>query len=472
MAALGLLVLLAAGLRLGVALATVDIPGDGPSRAALGYQCLASPRLVRDGHWLPLGEVLVGLANLLVPDPLWAARALALVTGTASVRLLAQMTAVLWGPAAGLAAGALLALLPMHVAASATALIDVPALFFLLLGLLAVRALARTARPVGPLLGLALASALATGTRYEGWILLAVAPLHQLTAGAGVGRAALALLAVLPVPTFWTVGALGGPSGLLAALAFVQESAAAVGGTAVPLAPAVRLAGERLVAILGPATATLAVAGLLAPRAVADRAARAGSLTGILALSITCGALVELARGRGESFVDRYALPAAVLLLPFAVGALAPALGSIRRGGALVLALAGSTGLATWLAPPQLYLQRRIPDEVVELARFLDRERPPGAAILFTRAGWLPTYVPLLHRLGRDEYRIVSWYLPDPALRAFLARARPALLVTRSGDEPFVERIRAAGAEPGAPTVRFGRLEVRPLALPEAAGGS
>lgn len=453
-----------------MALATVDIPGDGPTRAALGYQWLEAPRLVRDGHWLPLGEVLVGLAYVLVREPLWAARSLALVTGSASPALLALVAAGLWGRPVGLAAGLLLAFLPMHVALSASALIDAPSLFFLLCALLAARRLAQSARLRGPLLQLALAGALATGTRYETWLLLPLVPLHQLLAGAGAARAFFAFLALVPIPAFWTATALGGLAGLASAFAYVVESGRALGGSSVPLGEGLRLAAATLLAVLGPASAALVPVGLLAGRTAGGRAAWADAVVGLLLLLGFSALLLALAVGRGASLVDRYALDAAVLALPLAAAALGEALRPAGRGLALALALAASTALATWKDPPQLYLQRAIPPEVVELARRLDRERPPGTAVLFTRAGWLSTYVPLLHRLGREEYRIVSWYLSDRALRTFLARARPSLFVTRSGDEPFVERVRAAGGEPGPPIARFGRLELRPLALPAVVG--
>lgn len=461
--------LLAAALRLAVALSTVDVPGDGPTRAALGRQWAEAPRLVRDGHWLPLGEVLVGLANLLVPDPLWAARAPSLLTGSLSPLLLALLAAGLWGRRVGLAAGLLLALLPMHVALAASALIDVPSLCFLLLALLASRRLAGAERPARPLLGLALAGALATGTRYEGWLLLPAVALHQFLAHGRPGRTFLAVLVLLPVPAFWTATALGGPMGLLDAFGYVTASGATVGGAAVSPLEGSRIAAGKLLALLGPATATLAPVGLVAGLAGAGRAARAEAAAGLLLLVGFLALLAALAIGRGASLVDRYALDAAVFALPLAAAAIREALRPPRRGVALALALAGSTALATWAHPPRLYLQRAIPGEVVELARFLDRERPAGTAVLFTRAGWLPTYVPLLHRLGREEYRIVSWYLPEPALRAFLRRARPRLLITRAGDEAFLERVRAAGGEPGPPIARFRALEVRPLALSERA---
>lgn len=175
--------------------------------------------------------------------------------------------------------------------------------------------------------------------------------------------------------------------------------------------------------------------------------------------------LLVLAAGRGESLVDRYALSAATLALPLAAAGAIGWIAATPARIALVVLLATVTAAATRWRPPELYLRRGLPAEIGQLAAWLDRERPPGTAVLFTRAGWWPTHVVLLHPLGRDEYRIVSWYLEDAALRAFIARAGPELLITRRGDEALVERVRAAGREPGPPLARFGSLEVRPLSL-------
>lgn len=467
--ALGLVVLVAGALRLALALWTVDAPGDGPSRALLGWQWLAAPRLVRDGHWLPLGEVLVGLANLVLPDPLWAARSLSLVTGTASVALLAGLARALFGPPAGLPAAALLALLPMHVALSATALVDAPALFFLLLALRLALATAAAARPVLPLAGLALAAGLATGLRYEPWLLVPLLALHQLLATRSLARAGLVLLAVLPMPAFWTLAALGGPAGLLGGLDYVAASGASAGGAPVPPSEAAAIAGAELLAALGPLTALLAAFGLVFLPFGGGRARAAAALLWLLLLGGCLALLLLLAAGRGASLVDRYALPGAVLALPLAAAALARLPVRPPVAAALVLAVASSTAIATWMRPPELYLRREVPAQVRAAADWLARQRRPGGAVLLTRAGWWSTYVALLARLGRDEHRIVSWYLEDRALRAFLARARPTLLVTRPADGRFLERIRAAGAEPGPPLATFGTFEIRPLRLPATA---
>ena len=461
-----LLVLLALALRLSLSLVTVDVPGDGPSRAALGRQWLEAPRLARDGHWLPFGEVLVGLANLVSPDPLWAARALSLATGTLSVGLLASLVGALIGPAAGLAAAALLALLPMHVAVSATALVDAPALFFLLLALRLALVVGKASRPAPALAGLAAAAALATGLRYEAWLLVPLLPLHQLLATGRAGRAALVLLAVLPLPAWWTFIALGGIGGLRDGLGYVTASGASLGGAAVSWPSAVMVAGGRLLGALGPLTAAVAVAGIAALPWRSGRARRAGLALLLLLLLACLALLLVLAAGRGESLLDRYALTAVTLALPLAGAGVTPWIAAPKPRIALVALLVATTALATWWHPPQLYLRRGLPAEIGRLAAWLDRERPPGTAVLFTRAGWWPTHVVLLHPLGREEYRIVSWYLEDAALRAFLLRARPGLLITRPGDEPFVDRVRAAGAEPDPPVARFGALEVRPLRLP------
>lgn len=455
-------------LRLAVALSTVDIPGDGPSRAALGWQWRHEPRIVGEGSWLPLGEVLVGLTSFLVPDPRWAARALSLVTGTLTIPLLASLALRIAGPAPAVAGAALLALLPIHVTLSASSLVDVPALFFFLLAIRLAMALPAQGRSWPLLACLALSGGIATGLRYEAWFLLLLLPLHRLLATRKPLEALLEALLLAPVPLSWLLTGLGGPAGLFAAFAQVGASGATVGGRTVGLAEAAGIALEKLAAQAGPATLALAAAGSFWLLLEHGRAVAADRILWLLATVVALLFTLVIARERGPSFVDRYALGAAVLFLPLAPLLLAPALVERLRGLLLVAALAGSTALATALAPPELYLARRFPSEVVELARFLDRERKAGEAILFTRAGWLPTYVPLLHPLGRDDYRIVSWYLAEPALRAFLARKRPALLVSRDGDEAFLARIRAAGAEPGERLARFGRLEVRRLHLPAA----
>lgn len=416
-----------------------------------------------DGYWLPLGEVLVGLVAFLVPDPRWAARALSLVTGTLTVPLLASLSARIVGPEPALAAAALLAVLPIHVTLSASSLIDVSALFFVVLTLRLATGLPAEGRSRPRLLALAVAGGLAAGLRYEAWGLLLLLPLHRLVATRRPLEALLVAALLAPVPVLWITFGLGGFEGLWAGFERIGASGATVGGRAVPIGEALAIATTKLALLTGPATLALAAAGFVllarSPSSAADR---------LLWLAATIGALVfvvVIARERGPSFVDRYALAATVLALPLATSAIAPALTEFVRAAALVAAIAGSTIVATFVAPPELYLARRFPETVVELAHWLDSNRRPRETVLFTRAGWLPTYIPLLHRIGRDEYRIVSWYLSEPALRAFVARSRPTFLVTRDGDETLVERVRAAGAEPSEPLARFGRLEVRRLRL-------
>lgn len=399
----------------------------------------------------------------LVPDPRWAARALSLTTGTLTVPVLASLVARITGPGPALAAAALLAVLPIHVTLSASSLIDVPALFFTLLALRLATALPAEGRSRPHLLALALVGGLASGLRYEAWVLLLLVPLHRLLATRKPLEALLVATLLAPVPVLWIIFGLGGFEGLSAAFERIGASGATVGGRAVSIGEAATIATAKLALLAGPATLALAAAGL-----VLLAQSRSSAADRLIWLAATIGAFVfviVIARERGPSFVDRYALAATVLALPLATFAIAPALAELVRAAALVAAIAGSTIVATVLTPPELYLARHFPGEVVELARWLDDNRRPGEAVLFTRGGWLPTYVPLLHRIGRDEYRIVSWYLGEPALRAFIARGRPTFLLTRDGDEAFVERVRSAGAEPGESLARFGRLEVRRLRL-------
>ena len=450
-------------IRIGCALLFVDAPGDGPTRAALGYQWLMAPRLVLDGHWLPMSEILVGLATAILPDPRWAARVLGLVAGSASIPVMGKLAGRLFGAEIGTASALLLALLPMHVGLSATMLAEPVYLFLLLSVLLAGLALDGPGRPRWALVLTVTLAAIVTGIRYEAWLIVPALGLWHLVRFRCLSCSLAFGLALSLVPLFWIMKALGGPAGLLAAFDFVAESRAAIGGEAVSWAVGMGILWGRLGQTIGPALPVLAVAGL--PVCWCQKPAERLVWVAVL-LGATFLALL-LAVERGQSFVDRYVLTMAVLAIPLGLVAVRQVLAVPWQGMALVLVLAGSMMAANWLDPPQQYLVRRYPPETIELARWLDQNRAPDTRLLLSRMSWQASYVPLFHRLGRDEYRIISWYLSDSALRKFLAR-RPTLLITRDGDEAFVQRVTAAGWQlVPTPLARFGKIRVHRLQPPD-----
>src|SRR5215470_5073838 len=84
---LAMLCLVTLAVRLGLFLVSVDMPGDGPSRAAMSYSWSKSPYLVTHGGWLPGFLYIAGIFNFFVSDPLLASRVLNLILGSATIPL-------------------------------------------------------------------------------------------------------------------------------------------------------------------------------------------------------------------------------------------------------------------------------------------------------------------------------------------------------------------------------------------------
>ena len=125
-------VVVAIALRAAAAWLTIDIPGDGPSRAGIAYRWSLSPKLIRSGVWLPGFTYLAGSVCMLIPNPRIAPRLLNVILGSASIPLLYVVTRRLYGNAVGLSAAALLAILPLHVGLSASSLTEAGLVFGML----------------------------------------------------------------------------------------------------------------------------------------------------------------------------------------------------------------------------------------------------------------------------------------------------------------------------------------------------
>jgi hypothetical protein len=125
---------LAAFLRGGMLLSTIDTPGDGPVKALLAHEWASAPRLVLHGVWLPGYLYLTGLVSYFLP--MWIAlRLFNAIVGTATVPVIFMGVAQAFGPSTGLLAAALVAVLPLHVELSASSLSEASAIFELLLGM-------------------------------------------------------------------------------------------------------------------------------------------------------------------------------------------------------------------------------------------------------------------------------------------------------------------------------------------------
>jgi len=148
------------------------------------------------GFWLPLYQFLSALINLLIKNGFYSGKIVAALFGAAAclfvylitVQLTKNKTAATW-------MFLLIALNPLHVFYSASAMTDVPHAFFVLAALYFVL--------TGNWIIAALFGALAGLTRVESWMLIALIPMIQFIKERRIAIPALLVLAVPPLLWFF-----------------------------------------------------------------------------------------------------------------------------------------------------------------------------------------------------------------------------------------------------------------------------
>lgn len=146
------------------------------------------------GFWLPLYQFLSALINVFVGNAFYAGKLVSAVFGVGVCLLIYSVTLKLTAHrTAALLAFAVVALNPLHIFYSASAMTDVPHAFFLLASLY----FCLKERWVLA----AIFAALAGLTRMESWMFIALIPVIQFLKERRISIAALAILAVPPV--FW-----------------------------------------------------------------------------------------------------------------------------------------------------------------------------------------------------------------------------------------------------------------------------
>jgi hypothetical protein len=146
------------------------------------------------GFWLPLYQFLSALTNIFVGNGFYAGKLVSAVFGVGVCLLIYSVTLKLTANrTAALLAFALIALNPLHIFYSASAMTDVPHAFFLLASLY----FCLKERWVLA----AIFAALAGLTRMESWMFIALIPAIQFFRERRISIAAVAILAIPPV--FW-----------------------------------------------------------------------------------------------------------------------------------------------------------------------------------------------------------------------------------------------------------------------------
>lgn len=146
------------------------------------------------GFWLPLYQFLSAIVNLLIKNGFYSGKLVAALFGVGSClcvyAIIFRLTA---SRKAALLTFLLIALNPLHIFYSASAMTDVPHAFFVLAALYFVLS--------GNWIVAAAFGALAGLTRVESWMLIALIPLIQLTRERRIS--VIALLILIVPPLFW-----------------------------------------------------------------------------------------------------------------------------------------------------------------------------------------------------------------------------------------------------------------------------
>jgi hypothetical protein len=453
---LATLVLGAFALRLFLCWYTIDVPGDGPDRAAGAFFWARHRYWPTHGGWPPGFMVVSGLVSLLVPDVLLAPRLLNVVVGSATVALLYAIARRIFGRPVAVASAVLLAWFPLHLFLSASALTEPSALFEVLAAIALVLA-ATHSRRGGMLLLIpaTLVLLLASMTRYETWPLLALFPAYVAWRTGRYGVATAFFVALAAFPVAWSIGNLvheGDP--------FVGFNAAiherAIGETRVGLVRAVRVLAAHTRGHLGWVLAPAFVVGITLEliRLIRRQLSleRAFYLMVVLALWGIMGAFTL---ARGETVWTRYLLMLFVLSIPFAaLPFFAGPLGRRTARAPWIAALALSltvalSYVADWPYGHEGYwITREQPRDMRAAARFLDEQSLGHMPVVLTPMGWQSTYLPALLPSVAGRTLIVSDWLDDEFIDAWIKGARPAVLLTASGDEKWRGHVEAALGTP------------------------
>lgn len=148
------------------------------------------------GFWLPLYQLISAVANLLIRNGFYAGKIVSALFGIGSCLLVYSITLRLTASRkAALLAFALIALNPLHITYSASAMTDVPHAFFVLASLYFVQK--RSWVPAAVL------AALAGFTRVESWMFIALIPAIQFLKERRVSMVAVVILVIPPLLWFY-----------------------------------------------------------------------------------------------------------------------------------------------------------------------------------------------------------------------------------------------------------------------------
>lgn len=152
---------------------TIDVQGDGPTRANWAYLWSRHPAIETYGYWLPGFTYFAGLCVMVIHHALLAPRLYNLGLGTITIAAFYSLVRKLYGSPAALLSTAALAVLPLRIGLSDSSLTETSFLFFVIAALLCTTIATEdeVVRVIALVLSL-IFFGLAEMTRYEIWPLI------------------------------------------------------------------------------------------------------------------------------------------------------------------------------------------------------------------------------------------------------------------------------------------------------------
>jgi hypothetical protein len=437
-----MLFLLAFFLRVGLLLISVDIPGDGPSRAFMAYAWSKSPHFVTHGGWPPGFLYTAGIFNFLVSDPLLASRVLNLILGSATIPLYYLLIRRLYNRIAALFASFLLAVLPLHVGLSVSSLADISFLFATIASMVLLTG--TNEGKEGKLrvgLSLCLFICWALMTRYEAWLLIPAFPIYYFHRTRKTWAAGLMLLILLLFPVGWMLENYVHGGQLLIGFSAVKKGAEIMGAHALDLFSAIKMLGSMSVLHLGKVLIIAIVGGMIWQ--LVSPARREINPEHVFYFSVICLfwiGMVYLAMTISTTLWNRFLLFGFVMPLPFAFLPFTQELRIHYRWlGLIMCVVLSAAGVAAFPRQRPLWVTVERPTEIKNLVAWLKESPYRDDPVLVTSMGWQATYIPLY--FPEVKMGMISPWVEDDEVYYFLKNQPPSLLITREGDSELQGRI-------------------------------
>ena len=452
---LSLLTIGALVIRLVTIAQTIDVSGDGPTRAVQAYTWSQQPQWLTSGIWPPAYLYLTGLVTRWFPYPLYSLRVLNAVLGAVSIPVFYQFVRRIYDSIEGRGIALLSAIgmtvLQLHISLSSSSLAESALLSWIIFASAAFLSGThdRLEKPAEKLkygwkLGLFfLCFGIAQMTRYEAWLFVPLFPLYYFARVRKLGEAIAIAMVCLFFPGLWMWGNHLGTGNALIGFSDANTVFAGEGKEPGNLGLALQLALEKPIAHLGAIPVMAAIGGFgmtvwsLIQRKMTLEQGLHFAMLGFFSMAMFRNLVI-----RGESFWDRYLLMGFVLALPWMF---LPVKRWLTRldWKMFTIALVLILSLALPRSPKAtLYLTREQPAKMQAVAQWLQQSEYRDRAALITPMNWEGSYLPIYFpELGLRSL-LVSFWVKEPNLKAFIQTQNPTLLITNDDDQQYIEMLK------------------------------